>query len=177
MAQGKGQDQVAHHVVLVTAVSATAPARLLRVVGLVNAIIFIYGRLHYTGFTIRSLRELTAGLELAFHLWNVILTVLGELHRNLLEDHVVLRKSASLVREKELQPAELLGYRRVSGNGAVNVFIRLNLELIVQFGEVEIDAHGDWDDGTKQQNYTEKLEVPVAHDAVSNNDGGGKRDH
>ena len=133
---------------LVTTVPAPSSSGLLHVV-LVYA---IFETLCYIrpGFTIRTLRNLATCLELAFHLWDIILTILGELHRDLLEDHIVLRQCTCLVREEELQSAELFGNSRIPGNGTINILIRLNLELVIQFGEVQIDSHRDRNDGTKQ---------------------------
>jgi len=108
-----------------------------------------------------------AGFEKLFpHLAEVFLAVLGELHRNFLKNHVVLRQSARLVRQHKLNAAQLLRNRRVSSNGPLDVAVHLDAVLVIQFGKIQVDSHRDGDNGAEQENDSEEFEVPVADKAI-----------
>ena len=78
---------------LVTAVAALSLAsdNNLRVLTVIDAARTV------PGLTVGALGDLNAIQELIFHLGDVIFSILRELHRDLLENHVVLGQSSRLV--------------------------------------------------------------------------------
>ena len=64
--------------------------------------------------------------EKSLHVFQGFEVELGPLHRHLLENHVVLGQRARLVRQQELNAAQLLWDGRVAGDGVGHVLIRVD---------------------------------------------------
>ena len=96
VAEGKSQDQVSNNIVLIAAIPTFAPAlvgdRPGEIVAFIDSVALVRTRL-----AVGSLRNLAAVVQLVFHFRDVILSILCEFHRYLLENHVILGQSASFV--------------------------------------------------------------------------------
>lgn len=79
------------------------------------------------------------------------------------ENHVVLCEGACFVCEEELDAAEFFGDGGVTRNCVLDVGVDVDAVGVDEFGEVEVDAHGDGDDRAEQDDVTVELHqhVPV----------------
>ena len=89
-------------------------------------------------------------LIIPHHLSNLFLILISKLHlilnRNPLKNHLILCQRPRLIRQNIPNPAQLLGYRRISRYTPLDQLIIVDIIRIKQFGKVQIDPHGDGDD-------------------------------
>ena len=95
------------------------------------------------------------------------LVVLSE---NLPSDHIVLGQSARLVRDQELDSAELFRDVRVTGDDTWDLVVVVDAVTVPELGEVEVDSDGDRDDTGHEKHNPEEEHLPVAMEAVQSSD-------
>ena len=95
------------------------------------------------------------------------LVVLSE---NLPSDHIVLGQSASLVRDQELDSAELLRDVRVTGDDTWDLVVVVDAVTVPELGKVKIDSDGDRDNTGHEKHDPEEEHLPVAMEAVQGSD-------
>ena len=95
------------------------------------------------------------------------LVVLSE---NLPSDHIVLGQSAGLVRDQELDSAELFRDVRVTGDDTWDLVVVVDAVAVPELGEVEVDSDGDRDDTGHEKHDPEEEHLPVAMEAVQSSD-------
>ena len=126
---------------------------------------------------VRILLVIEAGLEQLLHFLNAAFVVREELHRQPLEDHIILRECARLVREQVLNAAQLFWDVGVARERVRNVLVLVDLISVVQLSEVEVDSHRDWYDVAEKQQAAEVLEIPATNELVKCNNNQGKQEH
>ncbi len=99
------------------------------------------------------------------HLPDLILVFIGELHLifngNSFENHLILGKCSSLVSQNVPDSSQFFGDCGVPGNASFDQFIVVDIVRVKEFGKVEIDSHGNGDDGAEQNDHSHELNDDV----------------
>ncbi len=105
------------------------------------------------------------GGEDAGHLLKEVIAVREAAKVDLLEDHLVLRQRARLVRQQVGNTAEVLGNGRRPRQRAGNLHVPLNHLTVGDAAHLQVDAQADGNDVAEEEHVAEPVDVPVAVEA------------
>ncbi len=94
----------------------------------------------------------------------------------LLEDHVVLSESASLVRQQIRNSSQLLGDGGGPGHGAGNLTVALDGPRVVYLSHVQVHTQADGDQVGEEEDEAEEVDVPRPVEALEYDHHEGESD-
>ncbi len=113
-------------------------------------------------FGVDSFGDIIVASENTNDLFILIVGKLGLIvNRNLPKEHIILCQSPCFIREDVLDSSKFLRTVAVSGDCALDRLILVDEVGIEEFGEVEVDPHGDGDDGAQKDQHSHELNGKV----------------
>lgn len=95
----------------------------------------------------------------------------------LLEDHLVLGKSAGFVTKDVLNSAQFLRYLAVPGNGSLDLVIMVDLVGKDRLGNIEVDPETDGDNAGEQEHLPKQIQQPVLAQSPHQHDNNREHAH
>lgn len=105
------------------------------------------------------------GGEDAGHLLKEVIAVGEAAKVDLLEDHLVLRQRARLVRQQVGDAPQIFGNGRRPRQRAGNLHVSLNHLTVGDAAHLQVDAQADGNDVAEEEHVAEPVDVPVAVEA------------
>lgn len=77
------------------------------------------------------------------------------------EEHIILSEGASFIGEDIFDPAQLLRAVAIPGDCSLNVVVFVDEIGIEELGKIQIDSHGNGNDGAEQDQHPHELDRHV----------------